>query len=263
MELKGTEHRQDAILSLLPRRGLRDGVDLETTGQLIPEPTNPYDANAIGCWVQGRLIGYLPREEAARYTAPLAQFVRSGLVPTTNVRLWVREFEEYDYDGGREAKKKRYYTSARVGLAEPDLLGPVNLAPPKPRAELPDGGAVKVTGTQENLQHLLAVLADRSAAWAYGVLEPMTLSGARSSKTVVQVSINGRPAGTLSPQMSTYYLPIVQPLTAAGCHAVVRVLLKGSPVSVAATVYAARAHEIPREWFHNLQSDLGISLSGL
>jgi hypothetical protein len=108
IEIKGTEHRQDAILSLLPRRGLRDGADLDTTAQLIPEPTNPFDANAIGCWVQGRLIGYLPREDAARYAAPLTQFVRSGRLPTTNVHVWAREFADYDYDGIRETKTKRY-----------------------------------------------------------------------------------------------------------------------------------------------------------
>jgi hypothetical protein len=259
-EVKGTEHRQDAILSLLPRRELKNGADLDTTAQLIPEPTNPFDANAVGCWVQGRLIGYLPRDEAARYAATLAQFVRSGRLPTASVHLWAREFEDYDYENGRETRKKRYFTSARVGLAEPELLGPINLAPPKPRAELPDGGAAKVTGTQDNLPHLLAVLAGRPTAWAYGVLEPTTITGPRSAKTVVRVLINGQSAGTLSSQMSTTYLPIVEPLTDAGCRATVRVLLKGSPVSVAATVYAARAHEIPHDWFENLRNDLGISL---
>lgn len=49
--------------------------------------------------------------------------------------------------------------------------------------------------------------------------------------------------------MSTAYLPIVEPFTDASARPVVRVLLIGSPVSVAATVYAARAHEIPHEWF--------------
>lgn len=262
IEIKGTEHRQDAILSLLPRRGLRDGADLDTTAQLIPEATNPFDTNAIGCWVQGRLIGYLPREDAARYAGPLAQFVRSGRLPTTNVHVWARELDDYDYDGGRETKKKRCYTSARIGLAEPNMLGPVNLAPPKPRAELPAGGAAKVTGTQYYLQHLLSVLTNRPTAWAYAVLEPTTPTGVRSSKTVVQVLINGQPAGTLSPQMSTSYLPIVEPLTEAGCRATVRVLLKGSPVSVAATVYAAQAHEISHDWFENVRADLGISLGG-
>lgn len=262
VEVKGTEHRQDAILSLLPRQRLREGADLDTTAQLVPEPTNPYDSNAVGCWVDGRLIGYLPREVAVRYHSALAQFVRSGRVPTTNAHVWAREVDDYDYDydTGRQTKQKKYYTSARIGLAEPDLLGPINLAPPKPRAELPDGGAAKVTGAQENFKHLLSVLGNRSRAWAYASLEATTLTGPRSSKTVVQVLINGRPAGTLSPQMSNSYLPIVEPLSAAGCRTVVRVLLTGSPVSVAATIYAAKAHELSHEWFADLESELGVSL---
>lgn len=262
VEVKGTEHRQDAILSLLPRQRLREGADLDTTAQLVPEPTNPYDSNAVGCWVDGRLIGYLPREVAARYHSALAQFVRSGRVPTTNAHVWAREFDDYDYDydTGRQTKQRKYYTSARVCLAEPELLGPINLAPPRPRAELPDGGAAKVTGTQEHLQHLLAVLGNRSRAWAYASLEAKTVTGSRSSKTVVEVMINGRPAGTLSPQMSNSYLPIVEPLSAAGCRTVVCALLTGSPVSVAATIYAARAHEVSHEWISALETELGISL---
>ena len=260
MEIKGTQHRQDALLALLPHRDLPNGAELDTTAQLIPEPTNPFDANAVGCWVHNQLIGYLPRDEAARYSTTLAQFVRAGRLPTTTVHLWAREFDEYDNDDDRQTNTRRYFTSARVALAEPELLGPINLAPPKPRVELPDGGAAKVTGTQDNLQHLLAVMAGRPTAWAYAVLEPTTITGPRSSKTVVQVLVNGYPAGTLSTQMSGAFLPLVEPLTAAGCRTTVRALLKGSPVSVAATVYAARAHEISHAWFERLQNDLGISL---
>jgi len=139
----------------------------------------------------------------------------------------------------------------------------MNLAPPRPRAELPDGAAAKVTGTQDNLQHLRAVLAGRAIAWAYAVLEPTKITGPRSAKTVVQVLINGQAAGTLTPQMSIAYLPIVEPLTEGGCRATVRVLLKGSPVSVAATVYAARAHDISLDWFENLRTNLGISLGNV
>ncbi len=264
MEIKGTEHRQDAILALLSQYGLRDGAELDTTAHLVPEPTNALDPNAVSCWVRGRLIGYLPRDEAARYSAPLAQLVRSGRLPTTGVHLWARQFDDYDYDGasGRQTGKKRFFTSARVSLGEPELLAPVNLAPPKPRAELPDGGAAKVSGTQGNVHHLVTVLAGRQTAWAYGVLEPSTLRGPRSVKTVLEVLINGQSVGRLSPQMSDAYLPLVAPLTTAGCRATVRVLLKGSPVSVAATVYAARAHEIPNEWFDDLRENLGISLGG-
>ena len=106
-------------------------------------------------------------------------------MPTASVHIWAREFEDHDYENGRDTRTKRYFTSAHVALAEPDLLAPINLAAPKPRAELPDGGAAKVTGTQDNLPHLLAVLAARPTAWAYGVLEPTTITGPRSAKTVL------------------------------------------------------------------------------
>lgn len=259
LELKGTEHRQDAILALLPRR-LGDGAELDAIAQLLPEPTNPFDRNAVACHVADRLIGYLPKEEAVRYAPVLAKLVASGRIPVTRVHLWAREFDDYEIDsGGRTIKTHRYYTSARIALAEPHLVAPINLPPSEPRVELPDGGAVKIIGTQEHLQHLLEVLGDRETAWVHATLEPQTLEGARSTKTVVQVLINSHSAGTLSPQMSNAYLPIIRPLVSGGCAVTARVLLRGSPVSVAASLYAARAHEIPRDWFRQVDQK-GISL---
>lgn len=56
----GTSHRLDALQdpSFAPGKPL----------SLIPEPSNPYDPNAIGVWNdQGTLqVGYLPREYAAK-----------------------------------------------------------------------------------------------------------------------------------------------------------------------------------------------------
>ena len=260
LELKGTQHRQDAILAQLPRR-LADGAELDTVGHLVPEPTNPFDPNGVGCHVNGQLIGYLPRGEAARYSSVLTRMVESGQLPTARVHLWAREFDDPDFDDqGGEITNRRYYTTARIALAEPALITPTNLAPPRPRAELPDGAAVKVSGTQDHLQDLLAVLGDRDTCWAYATLEPQTVESVRSTKTVVAVRISGRLIGMLTPQMSTAYLPVVEPLHAAGCHAVGRVLLKGSPVSVAATLYAARAHDINREWFADVARHTGVDL---
>jgi hypothetical protein len=59
--------------------------------------------------------------------------------------------------------------------------------------------------------------------------------------------------------MSAAYLPVVEPLTAAGCHVTARILLKGSPVSVAASIYAARPHEIARDWFRNVSTGTGAT----
>lgn len=43
---------------------------------LVPEPQNPYDANAVAVVVRGEVIGYLKRNVAATYSAPLQRLGR-------------------------------------------------------------------------------------------------------------------------------------------------------------------------------------------
>lgn len=41
--------------------------DLKVTAVLMPEPSNPHDANAVAVLVGGQTVGYLPRDLAAEY----------------------------------------------------------------------------------------------------------------------------------------------------------------------------------------------------
>jgi hypothetical protein len=110
-----------------------------------------------------------------------------------------REYDDWDHDAkGNSVKGNKIYTAVRVALADPELLAPINLPPPRPRAELPDGGAIKVAGTQGHLQHLLKVLGSRDTGWVYATLEPMVVTGARSRKAVIEVGVNGQTIGVLA-----------------------------------------------------------------
>lgn len=48
-----------------------DRVRHRIVAVLVPEPDNPHDGNAVAVWVDGAVVGYLPREVAARYVAGL------------------------------------------------------------------------------------------------------------------------------------------------------------------------------------------------
>jgi hypothetical protein len=65
MEIVGESKYQPALRTMLARDGR------STTIRLEPEPENPHDANAIKvCDVAtGATVGYIPRENAARYQA--------------------------------------------------------------------------------------------------------------------------------------------------------------------------------------------------
>ena len=65
INVAGESHYQDALHSLA---GNAEGeTRLETTAALIPEPTNPHDPNAVKVEIDGKLVGYLPRQAAIDY----------------------------------------------------------------------------------------------------------------------------------------------------------------------------------------------------
>jgi HIRAN domain len=62
----GTSHYQPALVEISGRRGDEE-IRFETQATLVPEPENPHDPNAIAVHVEGRLVGYLSRDENPRW----------------------------------------------------------------------------------------------------------------------------------------------------------------------------------------------------
>ncbi|WP_256840811.1 HIRAN domain-containing protein [Ornithinimicrobium cryptoxanthini] len=67
VEMTGTTiFGAENLTSLFSAHGLSDGGVLELDGQLVPEPDNPADSNALAVHVQGVRVGYVPGYLAAR-----------------------------------------------------------------------------------------------------------------------------------------------------------------------------------------------------
>lgn len=84
---------QESFRELLPADKLQneDGGSRFTKGVLVREPENPDNDLAIGLWVHGRQVGYLPYDEARAADARLkAHELATGHVEV-RVRLWARE----------------------------------------------------------------------------------------------------------------------------------------------------------------------------
>ncbi|HEX6713027.1 MAG TPA: HIRAN domain-containing protein [Thermoleophilaceae bacterium] len=62
----GTSHYQDALLELSGRQGDEE-IRLEKVAVFVPEPDNPHDPDAIAVRIDGRLVGYLSRDENRRW----------------------------------------------------------------------------------------------------------------------------------------------------------------------------------------------------
>lgn len=72
LPIVGESNYQDA-LSRICGGYTRDGHQLHTCASLVPEPSNPYDENAIRVDIDGQTVGYLKREHAARYVKRLTE----------------------------------------------------------------------------------------------------------------------------------------------------------------------------------------------
>ena len=84
LEVVGESNYQDALWTIVGGRQ-REPVRYETEAVLEPEPHNRHDPNAIRVLVEGHLVGYLSREDAAAYVPGLLRLMKD--CPTGRVAL--------------------------------------------------------------------------------------------------------------------------------------------------------------------------------
>lgn len=63
LEVVGEANYQEDLWSICGGRS-RERVRVDVVVALVPEPSNPYDSNAISIQIDGRVVGYLSRDDA-------------------------------------------------------------------------------------------------------------------------------------------------------------------------------------------------------
>ena len=82
LEVVGESYRQETLWGLVGGRRA-ERISHDTHAVLMPEPDNPVDPDAIAVLIDGQLVGYLSRENAAAYGPGLRQLMNhssNGLV---------------------------------------------------------------------------------------------------------------------------------------------------------------------------------------
>ena len=227
-----------------------DGAEHLLPAQLAPEPHNPHDANAVAIRILGGTVGYLAREDAAIYAPVLDQLSNQGVLGQVQARIWARDFEEFELDRhGRYKEETRFGAGITLDLAEPHLLIPCNAAPPHAHELLPIGSAIQVTGEDAHLDVLSTYTCPAGEQWAYVTLHEHQEQLARSTRTVVEVRLDGKRVGQLSPKMSGDVLPAIRHLDSLDITACARAMVKGNRAAVQVVLYVLRSHELSDEWF--------------
>ncbi|MDY7091060.1 MAG: HIRAN domain-containing protein [Actinomycetota bacterium] len=241
-DVVGESNYGPAIRSVFGNDFKPHGSETSAPATLTPEPGNRHDRNAVGVWIRGKLVGYLPREEAARYSPILTELTSRGWAPQVNARVWGEEWDEY------EGRRATFRGSVQLDLAEPHLIVPANMPPSGQHRELPRGTAIQVTGEEKHLAELTPYLRPEGECWVHVTLHDIVEQTARTSKTLVEVRLDGVRVGQLSPKMSGDLLPAIHHLSAQGIVTVARAIVKGNRIKAEVVLYAARAHELPDSW---------------
>lgn len=256
VEVAGEFYHQAEIRSLLPPDVAEGGVEVETTAHLIPEPTNEYDRHAVRVEVQGRLIGYLPKEVAPGYGPVLGALVERGLAPTTACRIWAYERDEWKGSdrSGNDIYERVLSAQATVVLDAPHRIVPMNIEPSGPHRTLPHGGALQVRGEEKHLDVLAPWVARDGEGWIYAELRTIEVSAGKSSKVLVELTLDGEVIGELTPAMSAHFVPAIEHCASQGSSVVAKALLKGNAMKVEAVLHAAKAHELDARWMTDVAS---------
>lgn len=250
VEVAGEFYHQAEIRSLLPPT-LGDGsVEVEATAHLVPEPGNKFDRHAVRVEVQGRVVGYLPKEVAPAYGPVLGALIERGFAPATACRIWAYERDEWKGADrlGHDIYERVLSAQVSVVLDAPHRIVPMNLEPTRSHKTLPHGGALQVRGEEKHLDVLAPWIERDGEGWIYAELRVIEVKTGKSSKAVVEIILDGDVIGELTPAMSAHFAPAVEHCASQGSSVVAKVLLKGNAMKVEAVLYAAKSHELDSSW---------------
>lgn len=168
-EVVGESRYEIELKKVVRRHGGGQEGEIFTTAVLLPEPTNPYDPNAVAVTVDQLTVGYIPREKALDYSPLLKRLAHQGILVSVPSRVWWRNEDEW-------------WSSVRLDLNPPGLLLPINAPPSTTAMQLPPGGAVQVTGEEEHMDVLGPLLQHEKQVAAIATMHETTEQKARSSK---------------------------------------------------------------------------------
>ena len=83
----GESHYQDALEAVAGGRTAFGVCIPLITAELVREPANPYDPNAVRVEADGRLLGYVAKEDAARFHAVIDKLAAQDRPATCRARL--------------------------------------------------------------------------------------------------------------------------------------------------------------------------------
>lgn len=240
-DVVGENWHETGIASVLGRRpGLDEEIERYATAELVPEPDNPHDANAICVRIEGEAVGYLSADAARAYQPLVHALVRSDVVATVQARIWaVTRFS-------RQRNRQELKSAIRLALPEPTTVLPVNGSPSVPHAVVPRGRKVQVTGESDHFDVLAPFIG--ASGYLLTTLHRIEIVKARSTSPAIEVRVGNRRVGQLTAATSASLLPLVVEADRLGLATAAWGSLTGSRLAAELALHVAKAEEVPAAW---------------
>lgn len=240
-DIVGENWRSAEILAAIGRESTPRDAEFEGYGvaELIPEPDNPFDQNAVSVRVGGYNVGYFPAEDSRQWIPVIQRFLANDIVPTARVRIWgVTRFV-------RSRGQDELKSAIRLALTDPASVLPSNSPPIEPHFVIPRGRSIQVTGEADHLD----ALAFHASSGKPVIVTLHQIEGkTKTSGTVLEVRLDGRRVGQLTPGTSTSLMPLVNEAQRLGRIACAWAAVTGSRLAAEVTIRAIRAEEAPDSW---------------
>lgn len=196
-QIVGEARRQDVLEALAGGRDDRGCLVRHVTAELVLEPENQYDSDAVRVDVGGRAVGYIPRDEAPDFHPVIAALWAAGAPATCRATLtggWARPDDRGNIGLCLDIDNELRRADGTVPL-------------------IPFGPRVVVT-CEEHYQDFLAVLLKANTRLTVPLARlvehranPHT---PKQAGPAVAVAIGDGVAGYLTPAMAKRYIPLIR-----------------------------------------------------
>jgi hypothetical protein len=210
---------------------------------------------AISARINNNVVGYLSNEDAAKWHSEIHRITASGATAVTDgtVRVYRPYYNAQESKFKKSSSTSDIETNIRINLPEPGLLVPLNTPKTDNVSILPWGHALKVTGTEQHLEHLIDYVPVSGKGMVVLTLHRIrhTLKNG-AVRELVEARLDGRRVGQLTPAGSLHFLPTIDHADDMGNTLAVWAKLEGSSIAVGLNVHGARAKELSDDWLSTM-----------
>jgi len=221
--LAGESHYFDAISKAVQHRA----GEHTALAEIIREPDNKFDANAVRVEIKGRTVGYIPRELAPSFHSLLDYGKSINKRIFAPCRVWISDEEDS-------------YGSVSLDIDDPNsALPPANAAElPSSAIVWPTGNTIQVSEESKNIENVKQIFEKLRSAHGNSILLELAIDATKPDKPEVYVLFNGLKVGELSPASGKKFLPAVERATTKGKRLFVKGEATGNSLAAEIRVFA-------------------------